>query len=236
MNTVLKKSKIGVVSLLLRGLYKITIGRMKYGRRDGYDAKNYWRDRFLRYGDSLKGSGDEGLSVEDNQQMYDEAAEIFVNWWNNERMNSRQNIRVLEIGCGTGFYTEILYNLGVTSYLGVDITDVLFHSYTKKFPGFQFSMSDITKDEISGQYDIVVMIDVIEHIVNKNDLVFAIKNVKSVLAKDGYFLVSPISQKRKRHFFYLHTWTLEDLQPLFVGYKFSPLIPFRDNSLLVIKN
>ena len=57
---------------IARILYKYTIGKLKYGRGDTYDAERYWSDRFEKYGASLLGPGHEGLSEDENEHMYNE--------------------------------------------------------------------------------------------------------------------------------------------------------------------
>jgi len=217
-----------------RGLYKTTIGRFKYGKRNDYDAARYWEDRFSKYGLSLKGSGDEGLSAEENQQMYAEAATVFVDLCAKEGIDFRQ-AKVLEIGCGAGSYTQLLYEMGVRSYVGVDITDALFPHHKQKFSQYKFVKKDITMDRLEGQFDVIVMIDVIEHIVNEAKFSFAMENVKSSLQDNGLFIVSPIADESKKHLFYVRTWSLQDIKTRFSGYLFRELIPFRDNYILAVR-
>ncbi|MFB2833645.1 class I SAM-dependent methyltransferase [Floridanema evergladense] len=223
-----------LIGQIIRGLSKVIVGPMIYGQKDDYDAQRYWRDRFSKYGDSLKGPGHEGMSEQENQKAYQTAAQIFINTCLNSGIDLA-NARILEIGCGTGFYTETLANLGAKNYLGLDITDVLFPKLKQKFPHFQFIKKDITTDAISGEFDLIVMIDVIEHIVKEEKLSFAMQTIKNCLSKEGIFLIAPLTEMKKRELFYVNFWSIEDLKLRFVNWNFGESIPFRNGLLFCIK-
>ena len=217
-----------------RALFKAIIGPIKYRERDGYNAARYWHDRFTRYGLSPRGAGDESLSQEENSRMYEEAARVFTRVCRRKGVDF-ENVSVLDIGCGNGFYTGLLRDLGVADYVGIDITDVLFAELIKRFPKFSFIKKDITTDTIDGSYNLIVMIDVIEHIVTEAKLSFAMENIKNSLAANGIFAVSPIMDVSKRHLFYNRLWSFEDIQQRFTGYELPELVPFRGNQLLTIR-
>jgi SAM-dependent methyltransferase len=222
------------LAFLKRGLQKTILGPLIYGQGDDYDASRYWHDRFSNYGVSFKAVGDEGFSEEENIKMYAEVAQVFIDACQNEQINF-QNANVLEIGCGTGFYTKLLYELGVKNYLGVDITDVFFPALREKFPEFQFLKKDITKDKLELKFDLVVMIDVIEHIVKDSKLDFAMENIQNCLVEDGVFITAPIMRQSRKHLFYVRFWSLEDIKQRFPGYALSELTPFRSGHMLTLR-
>lgn len=229
---VFSKFKKDPLGFIRRALYKTLIGPLKYGKKNNYDAARYWHDRFSRYGFSYKGAGDEGSSEEENRERYAKAAKVFTDLCQRECVDFQNaNASVLEIGCGTGFYTQLFHNLGVNNYVGVDITDVLFPDLKKQFPQFRFIRKDITSDKIDGKFDLIVMIDVIEHIVNEDKLSFAMENVKNCLSNNGIFIVAPLMEVSKKHLFYFRSWSLEDIKQRFSGYIFRELV----SSILVIR-
>lgn len=217
-----------------RALYTFLIEPVKYIRWNDYDAQKYWRDRFSKYGLSLKGSGDQRLSEQENKIMYAEAAKVFTALCQKVTIDFR-SASVLEIGCGTGFYTQLLHNLGVKNYTGVDITDVIFTELKKRFHGFRFIKKDITSDKIKGKFDLIVMIDVIEHIVKEDKLSSSMENVKNSLSDNGIFILGPIQNTSKRQHFHVRYWSLEDIAPKFPGYVFGELMPFPGGYILIIK-
>ena len=227
----LKKDPFGSIK---RAIFKTVIGPIRYGMAGDYDAARYWHDRFTKYGRSWKGPGDEGLSEEENKRMYEEAAKVFIDACKSQNVNF-EKARVLEIGCGSGFYTQLLHELGVKSYVGIDITDVFFPELRKKFPRFDFVRQDITEEKAIGIFDLIVMIDVIEHIVNDSRVDFAMENIKSCLTTNGVIIIGPVMESREKRFFYLKFWSLKDIKQRFPEHIFGELEPFRNGHILTIR-
>jgi 2-polyprenyl-3-methyl-5-hydroxy-6-metoxy-1,4-benzoquinol methylase len=96
---------------------------------------------------------------------------------------------VADMGFGTGFGTHLLTAnaRGVTGY-ETDKDAVGFAEKVFPIPKLQFKHGDIAKGiDADGEYDFVVMIDVIEHIRNDKQ---AILNAKKMLAKRGTLIIS----------------------------------------------
>ncbi|MEI6096257.1 MAG: class I SAM-dependent methyltransferase, partial [Gammaproteobacteria bacterium] len=75
---------------------------------------------------------------------------------------TRENARVLEIGCGTG---ELLHSLAPAFGVGIDISDAMISLAEANFPDLDFICGDIENlgDLASdlGTFDFVVMADTI---------------------------------------------------------------------------
>lgn len=147
MQASINKLRHDPIGFFRRAFYKTLIAPVKYRVKGGYDAARYWSDRFSKYGTSMKGVGDEGLSEQDNRTMYESAGAVFLDLCRQEGIDL-STARVLEIGCGNGFYTRLLKQQGVNRYVGVDITDALFPLLVERFPSFQFIRRDITADPL----------------------------------------------------------------------------------------
>jgi 2-polyprenyl-3-methyl-5-hydroxy-6-metoxy-1,4-benzoquinol methylase len=213
---------------------KLIVGPIRYSRGGGYDAERYWSDRFTKHGLSLRGPGNEGLTDKENSKVYEQAGREFVQLCRKEDVNF-ETARILEIGVGTGFYTDLVKKQGATDYLGLDITDVLFDHLAKEYPSFRFERQDIVSDQLNGKYDLIIMMDVVEHIVDKEKLSWGMENVRRCLAEDGVFVVSGIHDRTRKRLFYVHSWSPQDILRHFPGYRFSGPIPFRDNSLVIVR-
>ncbi|MEK6732740.1 MAG: class I SAM-dependent methyltransferase [Candidatus Omnitrophota bacterium] len=207
---------------------------IKYQAPDGYNAEKYWADRFCKYGFDLSGVGDIDLTNYENEQVYNKAKETFLSLCRDEGIDFN-NISILDIGCGTGFYTEALFEKRAKQYLGIDITDVLFGRLKQRFPQFQFHKLDITARELNGGFDLIIMIDITQHITNEKKFSFAMQNVKSHLNRGGIFIVTSWLDAKIRRSLYEISRSIDAYKREFPGYIFSSPVSFRDKFIFSIK-
>ena len=88
-----------------------------------------------------------------------------------ERFTALHGERVLDLGCGYGFYTDYFKRIGGDA-LGVDGSEKMIELAREKYPDCRFSVADITKDFPfeDGSFDIIfcnqVLMDVedVEHV------------------------------------------------------------------------
>ncbi len=223
------------VGFVKRAFYKLVLGPRRYRHGKGYEAESYWRDRFRKYGRSYRAVGHEGLSENENARAYTEAAREFLRVCQEQGVDF-PNARVLDIGCGTGFYARLLRDAGVEQYTGIDVTDVFLPSLRREFPSFEFIQCDVTAERLTGIFNLVIMIDVTEHIVEDQRLSFAMDNIKRCLSDDGVVLLAqPASESAEKNLFYLRFWSLLDIQERFPGYSFSDPVPIRNGILISIR-
>jgi SAM-dependent methyltransferase len=221
------------LGLVRRAFDKLVVGPIKYRSSDGYDARRYWDDRLSSYGMSLQGVGHEGLSETDNAEMYAEAGAIFRSLV--RPLIGNDSPRTLEVGCGVGFYTGQLHDLGVVDYTGLDITDALFGELHERFPTYDFVQGDITGSAVDGQYQLVLMIDVAEHIVTADRLSRAIENLKNATVPGGHVIIGPQFESGARHLFYVHFWSVDEVAVQFADW--SPVFrqDYRGGKLLCFR-
>jgi len=150
--------------------------------------------------------------------------------------------KVADVGSGTGFGTHLL-TINARSVHGfeVDADAIQFAKKVFPFKKLRFDFGDITK-EIPGQFDFVIMIDVIEHI--KHDRK-ALENAKKMLAKNGTLILSTpnrLSRYRKAETHYREYAPKEFegiLKRVFVSvdlknYHLEPLASDYENPILAI--
>ncbi len=220
-----------ITKLLLKPLWDIKKRLSKI-----YIPKNYWKRRLQRFGTtSLKGVGNIVLSEEENKEKYEEAKHTFLELCDKFKIDF-SNITVLEIGCGTGFYTNILQKCGCINYTGLDITSVLFPSLKKKYSNYRFLKRDITKYRPeTKKYDLIVMIDVTQHITNDLKFRRAMANIRAALNDNGIFIVTSwLSDTEKQRTKYEIERTIEHFRSEFPDYQFTPKIKFRDKYIVAI--
>ena len=97
------------------------------------------------------------------------------------------DIRVLDIGCGTG---NILDFLRPKSGVGVDISSSMIKIAKRKFasiPMLKFYVHDIEQKSVRGSFDYILFNDVIEHVINK---AATIKNIAASMGKNTVLVLS----------------------------------------------
>jgi 2-polyprenyl-3-methyl-5-hydroxy-6-metoxy-1,4-benzoquinol methylase len=218
-----------------RAVFKGFLAPRLYGRGPNYDAERYWQDRLTKHGlSSLRGVGDEGLSEEANLSYYAEAAHVLTDICRLENVQFSA-VNMLDIGCGNGYYTRLFREAGVANYTGLDITNVFLKRLTDQYPGYAFAQCDITRDRVGGTFDLIVMIDVIEHIMLEDGLLAALNNVNRCLSPTGLFLVAPIMNTGGRHLFNVRFWKLDELQSMLPGFYVARRAPFRTGDIVAFK-
>ncbi len=219
---------------LLLKVAKVTYYPFKYRQGNGYDAEAYWRDRFARHGMSFRGVGHEGTEEVRNRLEYERSPREFQDALHKSGIDFAGK-RVLEIGVGNGYYLDFCFP-GSAYYCAVDITDLLFPELAKRYPEVHFVKADVCKLGLREKFDIILMIDVLEHIVTENDLRSALSNLKSCLADGGTIIIGPIHEKTKKHLFYVHFWSVDKVAAQFRGYAIEMYRPFRKGTLIVVRS
>lgn len=100
------------------------------------------------------------------------------------------HMRILEVGCGEGGLIAVLHEQGVEA-VGLELSPARVAIAREKNPLLRVHVGDITdpncNEVVGGDFDLVVMRDVMEHIVER---AAAMRNVRAVLRQGGFFYVS----------------------------------------------
>jgi 2-polyprenyl-3-methyl-5-hydroxy-6-metoxy-1,4-benzoquinol methylase len=208
--------------------------RLRYGRGASYRPDKYWSDRLSRYGFDKRGVGNIAQSPEENDQVYTEARDIFLAVCRETSIDFAQT-SWLDVGCGTGFYAKALRDAGVKDYFGVDITNALTPELRRHYDGYRFDRLDVSTQEIEGQYDAIIMIDVTQHIVDPEKFTFAMQNIHRHLNAGGIFVVTSWLNSTARDSFYEKSRSLEDYKKEFTTEVISQPRPFRDKFIFTIR-
>lgn len=101
-----------------------------------------------------------------------------------------QNKKVLDAGCGAGYGTRMLYELGGREITGSDISkeaiEYAMASYRK--PGVQFIEANAEKlPDFKEKFEVVVAFEILEHLSDQRSF---LKGVKANLKSGGILLVS----------------------------------------------
>lgn len=91
--------------------------------------------------------------------------------------------RILEVGSGLGYLTYSLNNLGYNA-IGIDLSSNAVKEATDNFGEYYYCKDFFTIDK---QYDLIIMLELIEHVANPNKF---IEHAKSLLSEEGKLLIT----------------------------------------------
>jgi SAM-dependent methyltransferase len=220
----LLRDPFGVLGRRIRRI----IEDIRYGQKDGYKAVDYWSKRHGKYGFDLRGVGDFGKSQEENQRILDEGTKLVMELVGREGLDLTR-VTMLDVGCGTGHFAGAFRNAGVTDYTGIDIVDTLFEGLRQRLPGFTFRQVDVSTTPIPGEYDLIIMMDVAQHITDEAKFRYAMENLKSHLKRDGVIIISTMIGPYERHRFYVVTRPMETFDAIFKDFEIGQPLPFCGN-------
>lgn len=115
------------------------------------------------------------------RKYHKQATNIFVNYFK----ILKTNLSVIDVGCGGGFYLEILRNLGFNSIEGIDVSYPFVEKSKEK--GFNVKFKSIYDLNCLNKYDVVICCDILEHL---NKLGLALQNILKSLKKNGILYIS----------------------------------------------
>ncbi|MCC6144299.1 MAG: class I SAM-dependent methyltransferase [Candidatus Hydrogenedentes bacterium] len=211
------------------------IQKRRYTAAQGYQEEQYWTDRLGKYGLDKRGVGIDARSSEENEAMYADARRVFLDVVAREGIDFSRS-RVLEIGCGVGFYTDIVKEQLCPDYTGVDITDALFAELRRRHSNYRFVKGDVTAVPLPTPADVILMIDVTQHIVDDGKFAAAMMNIREHLLPGGVFIVTSwLTPEREQDLFYHVRRPMRLYEQEFPGHSFSEPVPFRDKFLFTIR-
>lgn len=166
---------------------------MVKNRSEGFDAGAYWRKRVVS-GSDLGIVGHRSMGLAYNAQIYERRLEVLDEMLQRHVTRPIDELRVLDIGCGSGFYTGYWAERGVRDYVGVDISAATIAHLLHQYPDYTFINADITgstPEGLAGQslFDVVTIFDVFYHIVDDVRFENAVRQIGAVTAKSGVVLV-----------------------------------------------
>jgi SAM-dependent methyltransferase len=111
-----------------------------------------------------------------------------------ELVGNLGGMNVVDIGCGAGFSTRILKEVGASRVVGIDITPeqiALARKYeSENSSGIEYYIGDISAFNLRelGIFDIATSVHCINHSVSIDSLANSVKNVSNALRPEGKFV------------------------------------------------
>ena len=113
-----------------------------------------------------------------------------------EALNKKnlKNTKILDIGCGGGLVSEGLTKIGA-AVTGIDfvkenISVAKIHAKKNNLK-INYFVKDFEKEKITSKYDVIIVLEVLEHLNNWEEFV---KKIKLSLKKNGTLIISTINR------------------------------------------
>lgn len=160
-----------------------------------FDHGAYWDYRYgMKF--NIEASGYMGLGTIYNKYLYKSRLDILRNLVGN-LYGSLQGKDVLELGPGTGVFTEFFREEDIKSYYGIEISRKAVDWLSKRYKIFNFKIGDVS--ELNNypkhsKFDLIFASDVLLHLTNNDSFEKAIRNISDKLKENGYFIeIDPIT-------------------------------------------
>ncbi|HUK64584.1 MAG TPA: class I SAM-dependent methyltransferase [Dongiaceae bacterium] len=160
-----------------------------------YRPREFWDQRLSQQFD-LRGTGETGLSLAYNRACYELRREVLGRALAARGFDPRGR-RVLDVGCGTGFFTAYYLDRGAV-VTGLDIAPTSIARLGERFPGTRFVLADVSETRPDGSYDLVNAFDVLYHIVDDTRWERAVAHLCEVVAPGGWLVLTDSFPRRER--------------------------------------
>jgi 2-polyprenyl-3-methyl-5-hydroxy-6-metoxy-1,4-benzoquinol methylase len=180
-----------------------------------------------------------GFGEQNKAENFKHSLEIlsaFYNWNYRELLPDDKNIKILDIGCGMGQFLSWLKSNGYKNFFGIDLSQQMVDFCRKNVTANAQKVESIKEflQDKNNTYDLIVMLDVIEHI-SKPDILEDLAVIFKALKKGGKLLIktnnlASITGSRMRYedFTHLTGYTEYSLKQVLkiVGFKQIEIRPY----------
>ncbi|MBU6350613.1 MAG: class I SAM-dependent methyltransferase [Chloroflexi bacterium] len=108
-----------------------------------------------------------------------------------QQIGPLDGLRVLDLGCGEGFYTRQLQQRGAAAVVGVDQSPSMIalarEAEAKQPSGIQYHLADVCTLEPLGQFDLVVSFFMLNHARSYTELAAMCRGIAAHLKEGGRF-------------------------------------------------
>ncbi|WP_196891579.1 class I SAM-dependent methyltransferase [Aureivirga marina] len=104
-----------------------------------------------------------------------------------------KNKTLLDLGCGSGYYSFLLQKLGAKRIVGIDISDEMIKVANEKakllkLENVEFLVEDLSKFKSEEKFDIVISAFVFNHMKTKEEVLKFCETIYRSLNKDGFYV------------------------------------------------
>jgi len=152
-----------------------------------YDPREFWQRRLSEHFD-LRGTGETGLPLAYNRACYALRRRVLDRALREAGVGLAGRT-VLDVGCGTGFFTAY-YLEGGARVTGLDIAPVAVERLRLRHPEARFLLADVSEAEIAERFDVVNAFDVLYHITDDGRWERAVRHIAAAVAPGGVLLAT----------------------------------------------
>jgi len=125
---------------------------------------------------------------------------------------------VLDVGCGVGYGSQILGQMGAKSVAAFDLSDDAIRHAKKEYghPNVRFYVDNAEDFHVDEKVDVVVCFELIEHVERQRQV---FQRIKRALKPNGVVVMStPRALPEKRTHFHTHEFSLGEFEGLFLDF------------------
>ena len=152
-----------------------------------YEPREFWQRRLSEHFD-LRGTGETGLPLAYNRACYDLRRSVLDRALR-EAGVALAGRTVLDVGCGTGFFTAYYLERGAR-VTGLDIAPVAVERLEARHPDARFMLADVSEAALAERFDVVNAIDVLYHITDDARWERAVRHLAAAVAPGGLLLAT----------------------------------------------
>jgi 2-polyprenyl-3-methyl-5-hydroxy-6-metoxy-1,4-benzoquinol methylase len=154
-----------------------------------YRPREFWQQRLSEQFD-LRGTGETSMSSAYNDACYALRRDVLADALREARVDVSGRT-VLDVGCGTGFWTEFYTRRGAR-YTGVDIAEVSITRLRERHPAATFLHADVSEADLPGAFHVVNVFDVLYHITDDARFDAALGRLARAVEPGGVLLLTDL--------------------------------------------
>jgi SAM-dependent methyltransferase len=157
-----------------------------------YQPSAYWEDRAQRF--AGEGAGLAAVCAYGMPEFYNRAIQFEQRLALRPWLDVEPGTRVLDVGCGVGRWSRLLAAKGA-QVTGVDLSPTMIAQAQQRAAAegvaarCQFRVQDLSNLEVDGQFDVVLGVTVLQHILDPQLLREAVRGMTARLAPGGRMIL-----------------------------------------------
>jgi SAM-dependent methyltransferase len=157
-----------------------------------YQPSTYWEERARRF--AAEGAGLAAVCSYGMPEFYNRTIQLEQRLALRPWLGVKPGTRVLDVGCGVGRWSRLLAAKGA-SVTGVDLSPTMIAQAQRRAVAegvasrCQFHVQDLSALEVDGQFDVVLGVTVLQHILDPELLRAAVRRMTAHLAPGGRMIL-----------------------------------------------